>query len=109
IVRTLLQVDFADFKARILLADAQEKLENLQTNEDQIAGELEKTGVGNQRSGIGSRDSDGGGAALIQNNPGGQPAAAISRKPLKAVNVGRNDPCPCGSGKKFKKCHGAGH
>ena len=21
-------------------------------------------------------------------------------------NVGRNDPCPCGSGKKFKKCHG---
>ena len=23
------------------------------------------------------------------------------------ANVGRNDPCPCGSGKKFKKCHGA--
>lgn len=22
-------------------------------------------------------------------------------------NVGRNDPCPCGSQKKFKKCHGA--
>ena len=22
------------------------------------------------------------------------------------VNVGRNDPCPCGSGKKFKNCHG---
>ena len=21
--------------------------------------------------------------------------------------VGRNDPCPCGSGRKFKKCHGA--
>ena len=21
--------------------------------------------------------------------------------------IGRNDPCPCGSGKKFKKCHGA--
>lgn len=34
------------------------------------------------------------------------------RKALQAVNpyieqkVGRNDPCPCGSGKKFKKCHG---
>ncbi len=26
-------------------------------------------------------------------------------KPLKADKaVGRNDPCPCGSGKKFKKC-----
>jgi preprotein translocase subunit SecA len=23
------------------------------------------------------------------------------------TTVGRNDPCPCGSGKKFKKCHGA--
>jgi hypothetical protein len=23
------------------------------------------------------------------------------------VRAGRNDPCPCGSGKKFKKCHGA--
>ena len=22
--------------------------------------------------------------------------------------VGRNDPCPCGSGKKYKKCHGRG-
>jgi preprotein translocase subunit SecA len=21
--------------------------------------------------------------------------------------LGRNDPCPCGSGRKFKKCHGA--
>jgi preprotein translocase subunit SecA len=23
-------------------------------------------------------------------------------------NVSRNDPCPCGSGKKFKHCHGSG-
>ncbi len=27
------------------------------------------------------------------------------RNPLK--DVGRNDPCPCGSQKKFKKCHGS--
>ena len=26
----------------------------------------------------------------------------------KKAKVGRNDPCPCGSGKKYKKCHGAG-
>ena len=26
---------------------------------------------------------------------------------MRFVGVGRNDPCPCGSGKKFKKCHGA--
>lgn len=27
--------------------------------------------------------------------------------PYVAMKVGRNDACPCGSGKKFKKCHGA--
>ena len=25
-----------------------------------------------------------------------------------APEAGRNDPCPCGSGKKYKKCHGVG-
>jgi preprotein translocase subunit SecA len=34
--------------------------------------------------------------------PMGRPAAAT------VPEVGRNDPCPCGSGKKYKKCHGAG-
>jgi preprotein translocase subunit SecA len=35
-------------------------------------------------------------------------AAASARAPVKAApKVGRNDPCPCGSGKKYKKCHGA--
>ena len=31
------------------------------------------------------------------------------RKPIKTAasqTVGRNDPCPCGSGKKYKHCHG---
>ena len=27
--------------------------------------------------------------------------------PVRSTKVGRNDPCPCGSGKKYKKCHGA--
>lgn len=29
------------------------------------------------------------------------------RQPVRrSVNIGRNDPCTCGSGKKFKHCHG---
>jgi len=28
-------------------------------------------------------------------------------KPVTVEKIGRNDPCPCGSGKKYKKCHGA--
>ena len=33
---------------------------------------------------------------------------SVKKKPIvKSVKVGRNDPCPCGSGKKYKKCCGA--
>ena len=38
--------------------------------------------------------------------PGAAPQPAPIGGPY--AGVGRNDPCPCGSGKKFKKCHGAG-
>ncbi|HZG26503.1 MAG TPA: preprotein translocase subunit SecA, partial [Chitinophagaceae bacterium] len=34
-------------------------------------------------------------------------ATAVKKEPIKVgPKVGRNDPCPCGSGKKFKNCHG---
>jgi len=45
--------------------------------------------------------------------PAPAPAVTSSAGPLRqapvpgAGEVGRNDPCPCGSGKKYKKCHGA--
>jgi preprotein translocase subunit SecA len=32
---------------------------------------------------------------------------AIKQVKREEPKVGRNDPCPCGSGKKYKKCHGA--
>jgi preprotein translocase subunit SecA len=41
---------------------------------------------------------------------GGAAATTVStgqRVATEFDRVGRNDPCPCGSGKKFKKCHGA--
>jgi len=44
---------------------------------------------------------------------GGGGATTTSTKPVQVQQrvvyekVGRNDPCPCGSGKKYKKCHGA--
>jgi preprotein translocase subunit SecA len=32
----------------------------------------------------------------------------VRREPIRnPTNVGRNEPCPCGSGKKFKHCHGS--
>ena len=35
-----------------------------------------------------------------------KPTTYVKDKDDPFANVGRNDPCPCGSGKKFKKCHG---
>ncbi|HKU59530.1 MAG TPA: preprotein translocase subunit SecA [Gaiellaceae bacterium] len=49
----------------------------------------------------------GGGAVATAAAPGG---GAVSTKPVvksDLENIGRNDPCWCGSGKKYKKCHGA--
>jgi preprotein translocase subunit SecA len=34
------------------------------------------------------------------------PTGGRSRTPATSDKVGRNDPCPCGSGKKYKRCHG---
>ena len=38
----------------------------------------------------------------------GGAAAEKPQQVIRREKVGRNDPCPCGSGKKYKKCHGAG-
>ncbi|ARF18251.1 preprotein translocase subunit SecA [Sporosarcina ureae] len=40
------------------------------------------------------------------NNPK-EDGAPVAKKPIRrTVNIGRNEPCPCGSGKKYKNCHG---
>jgi len=43
---------------------------------------------------------------FVTSNQGGD---SRGKQPVKrdSPKVGRNDPCPCGSGKKYKKCHGA--
>lgn len=56
------------------------------------------------------------GASVAQGNqapasgPDGQPQRQAPKpQPVRVEpKVGRNDPCPCGSGKKFKNCHGVG-
>jgi len=35
------------------------------------------------------------------------PAILAAAEAARFSGVGRNDACPCGSGRKFKKCHGA--
>ncbi|HWP35664.1 MAG TPA: SEC-C metal-binding domain-containing protein, partial [Thermodesulfobacteriota bacterium] len=64
----------------------------------------------------GERPAAAGGLPLALGRPAAQPGALIFNRggdggPPEPVRregkkVGRNDPCPCGSGKKYKKCHG---
>lgn len=34
-----------------------------------------------------------------------QPMHNVPQEPIRVEKIGRNEPCPCGSGKKYKKCH----
>ena len=60
-----------------------------------------------------ARPAFGGGQAAAAPTRGPQPArvggddAPVHTVRRDEPKVGRNDPCPCGSGKKYKKCHGA--
>ena len=38
---------------------------------------------------------------------GGSSDTVDKKQAISAKKAGRNDPCPCGSGKKYKKCCGA--
>jgi preprotein translocase subunit SecA len=59
------------------------------------------SGIAYSQSGAGGRPQPGG---------GGQAGSQAGKsQPIRVgPKVGRNDPCPCGSGKKYKKCHGVG-
>ncbi len=47
-------------------------------------------------------------AAAIRGGNGPTDGDVGARQPVRSgVKLGRNDPCFCGSGKKYKRCHGA--
>jgi len=47
-------------------------------------------------------------SALAEEAPTAAPQPELEQQPFvrEGEKVGRNDPCPCGSGKKYKHCHG---
>ena len=52
------------------------------------------------------KESRAGGAPERRNN-GQPPREEKKMEPVRVgKKVGRNEPCPCGSGKKYKQCHG---
>jgi preprotein translocase subunit SecA len=69
---------------------------------------LAATGAGAGLGGVtaaGGGGSPGGGGS--NEGGGGGGGGRVVGTPVKAQKIGRNEPCYCGSGKKFKLCHGA--
>jgi preprotein translocase subunit SecA len=92
-----IQDDFVKYIYRVELVRREQeppaRVQRVQENRDEVA------------SGAGGAGTGGNGGAAapqgIGSRAGGNPQQAVSDK------VPRNAPCPCGSGKKYKKCHGA--
>lgn len=88
------------FKGQVPQADPQQvrNMEQAQQEQQQYAKKIQE--------GRGEVEGD----PSMQQNGGPQaPQQQVEKKPEPVrvgPKVGRNDPCPCGSGKKFKSCHG---
>jgi preprotein translocase subunit SecA len=65
------------------------------------AGEVSATGGDAEFGGTTTSTGGARGVAQAAGGPGPVQQRVVEEK------VGRNDPCPCGSGKKYKRCHGA--
>ncbi|HEY3520772.1 MAG TPA: preprotein translocase subunit SecA [Rhodanobacteraceae bacterium] len=60
-----------------------------------------------ETSGFGAAPADAGAVAQAGTQAGAAAAAAATPVLREGPKIGRNEPCPCGSGKKYKHCHGA--
>jgi preprotein translocase subunit SecA len=72
----------------------------LEDGEQVKEGRQEKTDLSRMRTQHESVDAAGHDNDYIDPTP-------VKQEPIRVEKIaGRNDPCPCGSGKKFKQCHG---
>jgi preprotein translocase subunit SecA len=103
VVRHLFHVEVQPEEAQQLQPAASPDSERLSYEHEALAGADAIAAAGGNGSG------NGGGAAFTAGAVGaGATSVATGQRTVSAEQkVGRNDPCWCGSGKKFKKCHGA--
>jgi preprotein translocase subunit SecA len=83
----------------------------LQQNENLKEGRQQKTDMSRTRANKEEVDRAGQDYAANERDKfepgGGGTEVAEKQAPVKVgPKIGRNDPCPCGSGKKYKHCHG---
>jgi preprotein translocase subunit SecA len=69
----------------------------------------QRTDMSNMRTNSDEVDRAGEAYAADEEDYYTEPESEVKRQPVVAgPKIGRNDPCPCGSGKKYKQCHGKG-
>ena len=72
-------------------------------------GREQKTDYSKMRSNKAQVDAAGDDYGANENDYFDPSGAPVKQEPVRvAPKIGRNDPCPCGSGKKYKNCHGRG-
>ena len=89
------------FHAELTPDDPQQQLSQSQTANGNLQYEHETS------SGAAAMAVAGGGGVVAAGVPSAEGAVAQPVRASEHDKLGRNDPCWCGSGKKFKKCHGA--
>jgi len=109
IFNELLKLLRGDLEIRVQQPAPQPKaapVRKLRTNADDIAktsGQAKSDGTEERAKGTNARKNGAG----SRGGNAHKPVVANTARATVSMKVGRNDPCPCGSGKKFKKCHGA--
>jgi preprotein translocase subunit SecA len=104
VVRDLMHVEIARDQAETLQADAPD--ENLVYEHESLAGSDAIAAAGSGAVPV-AQTAGGGVAQVAPSRPAATVQQTVRHDGDPYANVGRNDPCPCGSGKKFKRCHGA--
>jgi preprotein translocase subunit SecA len=104
---TSIREDFVKYIYRVELVrqdqQPQQRVQKLSENRDEVTSGAAGASAAPQRAGAmgGGNGGEGNGGGGMGSRAGGNPQQAVSDK------VPRNAPCPCGSGLKYKKCHGA--
>lgn len=105
-LRTILRLQVAQQQAPVM-PDQRDLLKGKvqYSNPEQALGGSSATP--SQRVRVARQQAEGMPAAAPEPSEPAKPQTYVKDKADPFANVGRNDPCPCGSGKKYKKCHGA--
>ncbi len=110
IVDELLKFVRGEISLRVQQPEPKRKMpRKVRTNVDDLAratGQAKSDGDERPKAVTARRNASSGPRGNGRSN-GRSPAANQTSRPGMPGRIGRNDPCPCGSGKKYKKCHGA--